>query len=104
LGWSDDEYERFDNMQSDFRSLQLGHWLNNRDSLGSYHLLGGYALFQQYFPEEVPAKKLAMFLQLGSDENSRMAWGDGGELTFYADAKALARGRIERVWGTCQCG
>jgi hypothetical protein len=33
-----------------------------------------------------------------------MMWGDGGELTFYADAKALGKGRFERLWGTCQCG
>ncbi len=42
------------------------------------------------------------FLQIGSDGNSGMAWSDGGELTFCADAKALAEGRIERIWATCQ--
>ena len=36
-------------MQSDYRSLQMGHWLNNSDMLASHHLLGGYALFQQQF-------------------------------------------------------
>ncbi|HKB38284.1 MAG TPA: YwqG family protein, partial [Gemmataceae bacterium] len=104
LGWTDDEYERFDEMQSDYRSIQMGHWLENSDTDASHHLLGGYALFQQEFPKEVLEKGLAMFLQIGTDDNARMGWGDGGELTFYADAKALAKGRFERIWGTCQGG
>jgi uncharacterized protein YwqG len=104
LRWTDDEYERFDRMQSDYRSLQMGHWLKNSDSFASHHLLGGYALFQQEFPKEVLEKGLAMFLQIGTDGSSGMSWEDGGELTFYADAKALAKGRFERIWGTCQGG
>jgi uncharacterized protein YwqG/predicted DNA-binding protein (MmcQ/YjbR family) len=104
LGWSDDEYERFDEMQSDFRSVQMGHWLKNSDVFASHHLLGGYALFQQHFPEEVLEKGLAMFLQIGTDGKTGMHWGDGGELTFYADARGLAKGRFERLWGTCQGG
>lgn len=104
LDWTDDEYERFDEMQSDFRSIQMGHWLKNSDSFASHHLLGGYALFQQAFPTEVLDKGLTMFLQIGSDGNTGMCWGDGGELTFYADAKALAKGRLERIWGECQGG
>ncbi len=102
LGWSDDEYERFDDMQSDFRSLQTGHWFKSEDVGG--HQLGGYARFQQDFPGEVLEKGLAMLLQVGSDGHTGMHWGDGGELTFYADARALARGRFERLWGTCQGG
>lgn len=102
LEWTDDLYDRFDRMQSDFRSLQMGHWLKNGDSLASHHLLGGYALLQQHFPEELLETGLAMLLQIGTDGNSEMMWSDGGELTFYADAKALAKGRFERIWGTCQ--
>jgi uncharacterized protein YwqG len=103
--WTDDEFDRFDRMQSDYRTIQTGHWQKDRSSFASNHLLGGYALFEQYFPEEVLQKGLAMLLQIGSDDkNSDMMWGDGGELTFYADAKALAKGRFERLWGTCQCG
>jgi uncharacterized protein YwqG len=101
LGWTDDEYDRFQQLVWDYRSLQTGHW----DTEGRHHQLGGYAHFQQYFPEEVLEKGLSMFLQIASDEkHSDMMWGDGGELTFYADAKALAKGRFERLWGTCQCG
>ena len=78
--------------------------LGNGDVFASHHLLGGYAMFQQTFPDEVLEKGLAMFLQIGSDAHTAMEWGDGGELTFYADAKALAKGRFERLWGECQCG
>jgi uncharacterized protein YwqG len=102
LGWSDDDYERFDEMQEDFRSIQMGHWF--KGGTDSWHQLGGYARFQQHFPEEVLEKGLAMFLQVGTDAHTGMHWGDGGELTFYADAKALAKGRFERLWGTCQGG
>ena len=91
-------------MQSAFRSLQMGHWLNNSNAFASHHLLGGYALFQQQFPEEVLEMGLAMLLQIGTDDHTEMVWGDGGELTFYADAKALAKGRFERLWATCQGG
>ncbi|HTU22309.1 MAG TPA: DUF1963 domain-containing protein [Gemmataceae bacterium] len=104
LDWTEEEHERFDSMQTDFRSLQMTHWLRSSNAGASHHLLGGYALFQQEFPDEVLEKGLTMFLQIGTDDNTGMCWGDGGELTFYADAKALRKGRFERLWGTCQCG
>ena len=104
LRWSDDEYERFDQMQMDFGSIQSGHFRNKNTMECCEHQLGGYALFQQEFPKEVLEKGLAMILQIGTDGNTSMAWGDGGELTFYADARALEKGRFERLWGTCQCG
>jgi uncharacterized protein YwqG/predicted DNA-binding protein (MmcQ/YjbR family) len=102
LNWGDDENGRFDWMQMDFRSLQTAHWFKSGDA--SWHQLGGYARFQQYFPEEVLEKGLAMFLQIGTDAHTGMHWGDGGELTFYADPKGLAKGRSERLWGECQGG
>jgi uncharacterized protein YwqG len=102
LGWTEDEYERFDRMQSDFRSVQKSHWLKTEDP--GHHQVGGHALFQQEFPREVLDKGLAMLLQIGTDPNAGMCWGDGGELTFYADSQGLAQGRFERVWGTCQGG
>jgi len=104
LAWTDDDYKRFDEMQSDYRAVQMGHWLKDRNPFVSHHLLGGYALFQQEFPPELLDKGLAMLLQIGSDGNTAMNWGDGGELTFYTDAKAMAKGRLERIWGECQCG
>jgi uncharacterized protein YwqG len=104
LGWTDDEYDRFDEMQSDYCSLQMGHWLKNSDAFASHHQLGGYAVFQQQFPDGLLETGRAMLLQIGTDGKADMCWSDGGELTFYADAKALARGRFERLWGTCQGG
>jgi uncharacterized protein YwqG len=104
LNWSDDEYERFDEMQSAYRSIQMGYWLKNMDSFASHHLLGGYALFQQQFPEELLQMNSTMLLQIGTDAHTGMCWGDGGELTFYADKDALRNGRFEGVWGECQCG
>jgi uncharacterized protein YwqG len=103
LKWKDEEYERYDQVDRDFDSFQLRHHAS--DSCPECrHQLGGYARWQQEFREEVVEKGLAMLLQIGSDGNSEMGCGDGGELTFYADAKAVARGRFERVWGTRQGG
>jgi len=104
MTWSDDKYDRFDAMQSDFRSIQMGHLLGNGDSLASCHQLGGYAIFQQQYPEELHGSQRAMLLQIGTDGKLGMEWGDGGELTFYADAKGLSMGRFEQIWGTCQGG
>lgn len=104
LNWSDDEYERFDKMQSDYRSIQMAYWLKNMDNFASHHLLGGYALFQQQFPEELLQMNSTMLLQIGTDNHTWMGWGDGGELTFYSDTDALRKGRFERLWGECQGG
>lgn len=104
FGWADDDYERFDSMQSDLRTLQMGHILKVYDSFASHHQLGGYPVFQQEYPEVLRSKDLAMFLQIGTDDHTKMSWGDGGELTFYADLKTIAKGCIERIWGDCQGG
>lgn len=104
LNWTKEEYDRFDEMQSDYRAIQLGHWLNNLDSFASHHLLGGYALFQQEYPKELLGRGLTMFLQIGTDCFTQMCWGDGGEVTFYVDSNALKAGRFERIWAENQCG
>jgi uncharacterized protein YwqG len=104
LGWPDDVYERFDDMQSQYRATQLGFWLNNTNSLGTHHLIGGYALFQQQYPADLPARNATMLLQVGSDHHSDMCWGDEGELAIHCDADALRRGRFERPWVEFQCG
>jgi len=104
LRWSDELYEQFDRMNGDYRSLQMRQWRRQGSAMLSENMLGGYAVFQQEFPTEVLAKDLAMFLQISSDGHAGMFWGDGGELTFYASSKAMAAGRFERIWGTCQGG
>ena len=103
LGWSEDVLDRYDSMDADFCRLQMVHWFNASDVMAG-HQLGGYALFQQQFPEEVLEKRLAMLLQIASDDNTEMCWDDSGELTFYADARGLAEGRFERLWATSQGG
>jgi uncharacterized protein YwqG/predicted DNA-binding protein (MmcQ/YjbR family) len=104
LQLSEDEYARLDSLETDLRTLEAIHCFNTSELMMRRHLLGGYAVFQQYFPDELEQKRLAMLLQIGSDDHALLYWGDGGELTFYADAEALAHGRFERIWGTCQGG
>jgi uncharacterized protein YwqG len=102
LDWTEDQFDAFDMMQMSFRCVQMKHWQGYGSE--SHHQLGGYAKFQQQYPEELLDTGRAMLLQIGTDHHPEMCWGDGGELTFYADAKAMAKGRFERLWGTCQGG
>lgn len=104
LRWSEEEYDRYESLQLDYHSMQERHFRNWDTYDTCDHRLGGYGYYEQYFPEEVIEKKLAMFLQIGTDGNTCMGWGDGGALTFHADGKALAKGRFERLWVTCQGG
>lgn len=104
LGWTDAEYKRFDEMQSEYQSIVMGHWLKKMDSSASYHQLGGYALFQQGFPSELLEKQSVMLLQVGSDRCTGMCWEDGGELAFYVNESGLRNGRIEQAWVDCQSG
>jgi uncharacterized protein YwqG len=104
LTWDEKIWDSFDEMQSDFRSIQMYRYLGNMDSLGSHHLLGGYALFQQEFPDRFVDAGLQMFFQLGTDCRTHMCWGDGGELTFYVDEAALQEGSCKRIICEFQCG
>jgi uncharacterized protein YwqG len=100
----EEDWYRFEQLLFDYRLLQMGYWLKNPTNVASHHLLGGYALFQQGIPEDFLVKQSMMFLQIGSDANAAMGWGDGGELTFCLDPVALRAGRFERIWVEYQCG
>lgn len=104
LNWSEEIFDMYDEFQSRYRSVVMARLMKNKDSFASHHLLGGYALFQQEYPEELEGLNLSMLLQIGSDINTEMCWGDGGELTFYVDTVSLDEGKFEKPWGTCQCG
>lgn len=104
LGWDDDTWETFDRMQADFRSILWGHYLNDVSALATHSLVGGYAMFQQEYPEDLVGTDKRMLIQIGSDGNTTMAWGDGGELTFYVDTSALQQGRFEGIECHYQCG
>ncbi len=97
LGWSKEVYERFDTMEGKFRSVQM--YRAFRDSSSSHHQLGGYADFQQMFPEELNGVDSSLLLQLGTDFSwCQIEWGgDGGEFALYVDNKALKKGRFEQV-------
>lgn len=98
LDWTDEEYERFDNMQMSFRSLQMYHWKATFDGFAPHHRFGGYATFPQMFPDELKDDPHSrMLVQFGSDNDwcSGMNWaGDGGDLVVYSD---LSNGRFESI-------
>ena len=101
LNWSDETWDTFDTMQADYRCIQTIRWLKNME--GSYHLLGGYATFQQEYPEDLLPSGTSMLLQIGSDHNAGMCWGDDGELAFHANTEALGKGRFEDLFCDYQC-
>lgn len=92
LNWTDEEYERFDNMQMAFRSLQMFHRTGSFDSFSPHHRFGGYATFPQMFPDELQDDRNAcMLVQFGSDNDwcSGMNWaGDGGDFVVYCDPRS----------------
>jgi len=104
LKLNDDERQRYSRMYSDFWSIQSAQCMGEYDPLHIYHHLGGYSRVSQNFPSPVIETGRMMFLQIASDRNTGMHWGDLGELTFFADTKALAKGRFEQIWGDWQCG
>jgi uncharacterized protein YwqG len=44
-----------------------------------------------------------LLLQIDSDENTAMMWGDGGRLYFWIRKQDLAARRFDRVWCILQC-
>jgi uncharacterized protein YwqG len=98
------ERDRLLNLESDFREIQNRHWLSNTNPLHIHHQLGGHPEVSQGYPLKADEKGLAMFLQIASDVNTEMQWCDDGEVTFFADPRALAKGRFERVWASFESG
>ena len=109
---SEDEYQRFDEMQMGFSSIQMYGHLNRFDSSAENSRLGGYAFFPQCYPRadygyELPHANSRMFIQFGSDNDwcDGMNWaGDGGDLVVYVDSDGLREGRFEKVQNFIQGG
>jgi uncharacterized protein YwqG len=68
------------------------------------NLLLGYADYMQFFVDEVADRDLRLLFQLGSDDNARMGWGDGGYLYFWANPSDIARLDFTKVHTDFQCG
>ena len=45
-----------------------------------------------------------LLLQLDSDRDADLMWGDAGYLYYWIRAEDLAAGRFDRVWMSLQCG
>ena len=104
LGWSDEEYNRYETALGTLLKLQIAHHLGDGDGV-SHSLLGGHPLFQQDIRSDWVDDGKEMLLQIGYDrKNCNTMWSDGGELVFYADAKSLRKGKIAGIVGDCQGG
>jgi uncharacterized protein YwqG len=65
--------------------------------------VGGYAVFTQEDPRAVDSP-LVLLLQLGSDDEAEMMWGDSGIANFFIDPDDLAKADFSRVlynWDCC---
>jgi uncharacterized protein YwqG len=64
--------------------------------------MGGYAFFTQEDPRPLGADYL-LLLQLDSDSDLGMVWGDMGIANFFIPADDLAAMRFDRVWYNWDC-
>jgi uncharacterized protein YwqG len=89
LTWTEEEYERFDELCSDFDR-------NLRKLLGysAQHQLLGYAASMQY--TVIPAGMMLLF-QLDSDNEVKAMWGDGGIIYFMITENDLAERNFSKV-------
>ncbi|BBM87177.1 YwqG family protein [Candidatus Uabimicrobium amorphum] len=101
---SENTLETFDRMQSSLRRLQMSRYFGFLEVGYSHHLLGGYPLFQQEFPEQLQDGSRELLWQLGSDDGNSMYWADDGDIAFYVDVEDLKKGKFSSVWAECQCG
>ena len=53
---------------------------------------------------ESGAEDWCLLLQIDSDDNSQMMWGDVGMIYFWIQRQALEQQQFEKVWMILQCG
>lgn len=75
---------------------------------GSVHRIGGYPNLVQYrqleFPADAGEANWQLLLQLDSEEDAGMMWGDVGRLYFVIREQDLKSLSFERAWIDWQCG
>lgn len=97
LQWSEDEYERLDNLYFD-----LDYYAKTVRGFSVDHQLLGYAGAIQ--TTVTPVNHRLLF-QLDSDYNQTgMEWGDGGMIYFVIEQEALKRGDFSKIVSDFQCG
>jgi predicted DNA-binding protein (MmcQ/YjbR family) len=96
LQWPMEERERMADLEGDLGYLYSRHVGNRAD-----HLLLGYAGSIQNAVAR-PGERL--LLQIDSDDNAGMMWGDGGTIYFVITPEALEERRFSAVRSDKQCG
>jgi uncharacterized protein YwqG len=96
-----DESQRnsFDELSSAFQYVA-----NYFDGPGDRHLLMGYADWVQYVIDPVRQHDLRLLVQIASDANSEMCWGDGGYIYAFASKSDLMAQRFSNITTDYQCG
>lgn len=99
LGWSEEERNRYESVAWAFTNV-LGYGIGRP----ARHLLFGFADYVQCCVEQVAAGNLQLMFQIASDSNTKMEWGDGGNLYFWLPAADIPRLEFESVYADYQCG
>lgn len=90
-----------------FSSLSAGlHDMISERFSGGGHKLGGYPMFTQGDPRGISgecARYDTLLLQIDSDDDAGIMWGDCGVANFFIPATALAAGKFDDVLYTWDC-
>jgi uncharacterized protein YwqG len=77
-------------------------------SNGSVHRMGGYPNLVQYgqleFTGDAEAPDWRLLLQLDSEDDAGMIWGDQGKLYFMIREQDLRSASFDKAWMDWQCG
>lgn len=100
INWDEERRARYQGLYAGFVDA-LGYRHQGTTHYDAPHLLGGYPLYPQTYPEDRPAGLRAL-LQVGSDDRTGLSWIDGGAFTLHVDKRGLEGGRFDRPWGVAQ--
>jgi predicted DNA-binding protein (MmcQ/YjbR family) len=99
LGLDQSQARRFDEMNSAFT-----YAANYEDGPHDRHLLLGYADWVQRVIDPVKRQDLRLLIQVASDPNTGMCWGDGGYIYAFISKPDLQQRRFSNITTEYQCG
>lgn len=99
LGWPGGDLDAFEELVEGYHEVVV-----RQEGASALNLLGGYAVYQQGAVGQAVAEDMRLLIQVGSDRNAGMSWGDGGFLYVWIRPDDLAARLFDRVVVDWQCG